>query len=282
MTLPKASLTSFVMRSQSDFKTVLVTGGSSGIGKAACRAFSKKGLTVYEFSRSNPPEGEREAVHCSVDVTDEEEVRRAVSDILKKEGAIDILVNCAGFGIGGAAEFTDTEDAKRQFDVNFFGTARVTKAVLESMHKRGRGRIVNISSVAAVVPIPFQAYYSASKAAVNSYTAALANEVRPYGISVCAVQPGDVSSGFTAARKKTYEGDELYGGRIAKSLSKMEKDETEGMPGDVCGSYIAKIALKKKIRPYYTAGFGYKLICVLAKLLPRRFVNRILYYMYAA
>ena len=257
----------------------LVTGGSSGIGKAVCESLLEKNIRVYEFSRRKISEGG--AVHYSVDVTDEARVNEAVHDIVKKEGRIDILVNCAGFGIGGAVEFTHTADAAAQFDVNFFGMDKVTRAVIPCMRKAQKGRIVNISSVAAPIPIPFQAYYSASKAAVNSYTAALASELKPYGISVCAVMPGDISTGFTSARRKNTEGDDLYQGRISASISRMEKDEEEGMDPSVCGKYIAKIALKNKVKPYYSIGAVYKLFCVLMKILPARLSGMVVYRLYA-
>ena len=262
-----------------DHVVALVTGGSSGIGRAVCESLSKRGARVYELSRRTAKS--EAAVHICADVTDEESIGAAVKSILEKEDGIDILVNCAGFGIGGAVEFTKTEDAVRQLDVNFFGTVRTTKAVLAHMRQRGRGRIVNISSVAAPVPIPFQTFYSASKAAINSYTAALANEVRPYGISVCAVMPGDISSGFTNAREKSIRGDQEYEGRIQRSIEKMEKDEREGMSPSVCGEYIAKIAMKKKVKPYYSVGRVYKFLCVLMKILPCRLSNRVLYILYA-
>lgn len=257
----------------------LVTGGSSGIGRAVCKSLAEKGIRVYEFSRTGTDNGNIH--HVSVDVTDEACVRGAVGGIIAAEGKIDILINCAGFGIGGAAEFTQVCDAKKQFDVNFFGMVRVTGAVLPHMRKAGCGRIINVSSVAASVPIPFQAFYSASKAAVNSYTGALANEVRPYGITVCAVMPGDISTGFTKAREKNTEGDAEYGGRIGRSLAKMEHDEINGMSPAVCGRYIAKVALKKHVKPYYSVGFVYKLLCVLIKILPARFAGRVLYGLYA-
>lgn len=260
-------------------KVAVVTGGSSGIGRATAQCLFEKGVKVYEFSRRDVPDGD--IVHVSCDVTDEASVNRAVETVLEQEGKIDILINCAGFGIGGAVEFTDTEDAVRQLNVNFFGTVRCTKAVLTSMRKRGQGRIVNISSVAAPIPIPFQAFYSASKAANNSYTGALANEVRPYGVSVCAVMPGDIASGFTDARKKTAQGDSEYGGRIGRSLSKMEKDERGGMSPRVAGEYIAGIALKKKVKTYYAIGFSYKFFCVLIRLLPCRLSCWLLYKIYA-
>ena len=182
-------------------RTALVTGGSSGIGRCTAVALSKAGYIVYEFSRRDVPvEGVR---HMCVDVTDEASVQAAVGQILLERGSIEILVNCAGFGISGAVEFTESEQAKAQFNVNFFGTVNVSRAVLPSMRRQHRGHIVNISSVAAVAHIPFQAFYSASKAAVSSYSCALDNEVSPYGVRVTAVELGDIHTGFTQARQKT-------------------------------------------------------------------------------
>ena len=255
-------------------KTAIVTGGSSGIGLNVAKSLKEAGCKVYEFSRREVADSPFE--HISVDVTDEKAVQAAVEQVLDAEGKIDILVNCAGFGISGAVEFTSLEDAKRQLDVNFFGMVNCSKAVMTSMRKAKNGRIVNISSVAGPVPIPLQAFYSASKAAINSYTCAAGNELAPYGISMCAIQPGDISSGFTDARKKTLEGDEEYGGRISKSVAVMEKDERNGMKPEVAGAYIAKIALKKKVKPLYAIGFVYKLFCVLMKVLPIGLSNKII------
>lgn len=259
-------------------KIAIVTGGSSGIGKCTAQALRDLGCTVYEFSRRGCDlPGIR---HLSVDVTSEEGVRAAVEHIAAREGRVDILVNCAGFGISGAVEFTELEDAKRQFDVNFFGTVNAVKAVLPHMRKAQEGRIVNISSVAAVAHIPFQTYYSATKAAIESYTQALANEVRPFGITVTCAQPGDIRTGFTAARKKSALGDDVYGGRIAKSVASMERDEEKGMDPKAAGKYIAKLCLKKKVKPVYTVGFGYKCLSVLCRLLPCGLRNRIVGLLY--
>lgn len=136
-------------------------------------------------------------------MTDEDAVNAAVQQVIQKETKIDAVINCAGFGISGAVEFTSMEQAKAQFDVNFFGTVTVNKAVLPFMRHQGKGHIVNISSVAAVAHIPFQTFYSASKAAVSSYSYALANEVKPYGIHVTVVELGDICTGFTKARQKS-------------------------------------------------------------------------------
>ena len=219
--------------------------------------------------------------HICADVTDEAEVQAAVAQVLEETGRIDILVNCAGFGISGAVEFTELSEAKRQFDVNFFGMVNVNKAVIPVMREAGKGRIVNISSVAAPVPIPFQTYYSACKAAVNSYTMATANEIRPFGISMCAVQPGDIATGFTDARAKSVTGDDVYGGRISRSVAVMEKDERGGMKPSAAGAYVAKIALKKKVKPLYAIGLQYKAVCFLVKVLPCGLANRIIGMIYA-
>lgn len=261
-------------------KVALVTGGSSGIGKCTADALLRRGCRVYTLSRRVPTQGGK-ARHICADVTDEAQVRRAVEQILKEEKRIDILVNCAGFGISGAVEFTRPEDARRQMDVNFFGTVQVTGAVLPQMRRQGSGRIVNVSSVAAPAAIPFQTFYSASKAAINAYTCALANEVRPYGVTVTAVQPGDIRTGFTAARDKSVEGDEAYGGRISRSVATMERDEENGMAPEKVGAYVCRIALKKRVKPLYTVGFVYKCVCLLCKLLPCGLLNRLIGLIYA-
>lgn len=260
-------------------KVAVVTGGSSGIGLCVAERLLKSGVKVYEISRhkkENSP-----FFHITADVSDENEVRNAVDEILRAEGYIDLLVNCAGFGISGAVEFTKTDDAKRQFDVNFFGIVNMCAAVIPAMRKQKSGKIINISSVAASVPIPFQTFYSASKAAINSYTMALSNELKPFGIKVCAVMPGDIKTGFTASRKKNIMGDEEYGGRITRSVSLMEKDESNGMAPEKVGAYIVKISEKKNIKPLYTIRADYKAAVILSKILPARMLNYIVGKIYA-
>ena len=236
-------------------KVAAVTGGTSGIGKQTALALKAAGYTVYELSRR--AQGVEGLHHLVADITREEMVDAAIGEVLRQEGHIDVVVNNAGFGISGAIEFTKTEDAKRLFDADFFGA----------------GRIVNLSSVAAAAPIPFQAYYSAAKAAVNSYTMALANELRPYGVTVCAVQPGDIHTGFTAAREKTIDGDDVYGGRISRSVARMEHDEQTGMDPAKAGAFIAKVAMKQRVKPIYTIRFDYQFLALLTRILPYRFLN---------
>ena len=256
-----------------DQKVCLITGGTSGIGRETALALQRAGWQVFEISRRQ--EGLEEIPHLSADVTDAVGICSAVNRILERTGRIDLLINNAGFGISGAVEFTETEEARRQFDVNFFGMVNLNRAVLPVMRRQGRGRILQISSVAAMVPIPFQAYYSAAKAAINSYTLALANEVRPFGIEICAVQPGDIRTGFTGARRKNQKGDAIYNGQITRSVARMERDEQNGMTPEAAARQICKIATGKRIRPICTIGMGYRLVCVAAKLLPFRVLNAI-------
>ena len=252
-------------------KVAVVTGGTSGIGKQTALALEAAGYTVYELSRR--AQGVEGLHHLVADITREELVDAAIGEVLRQEGHIDVVVNNAGFGISGAIEFTKTEDAKRLFDADFFGMVNVNRAVIPHMRQAGAGRIVNLSSVAAAAPIPFQAYYSAAKAAVNSYTMALANELRPYGVTVCAVQPGDIHTGFTAAREKTIDGDDVYGGRISRSVARMEHDEQTGMDPAKAGAFIAKVVMKQRVKPIYTIRFDYQFLALLTRILPYRFLN---------
>ena len=174
-------------------KVVVITGGTSGIGLETAKALVDQGCTVYELSRRDQGADPR-ILHVQADVTDESQVQAAVKEIAEREGRIDVLINNAGFGISGAVEFTETADAIRQFDVNFFGMVRMNKAVIPVMRKQGGGRIISMSSVAAPIAIPFQTYYSASKAAVRTYMLALAPEVKPFGIETCAIMPGDAGA----------------------------------------------------------------------------------------
>ena len=260
-------------------KIAIVTGGSSGIGRETARALHARGCTVYEFSRHD---AQTEGVtHVQCDVSDAQQFAAAVQQVCDAEGRLDILVNNAGFGISGAAEYTDNAQAKRLLDVNLFGMVNGCKAAVPVMRAQGGGRIVNLSSVAAPCAIPFQVWYSVSKAAVSTYTAALANEVRPWGITLTAILPGDIRTGFTAAREKHIVGDDVYAGRIARSVAVMEHDEQTGMDPAVAGRYIAAVALKRSVKPEYAVGLKYKFLVLLAKLLPCRVRNYIIYLLYA-
>lgn len=262
-----------------EHSVVIITGGSSGIGKATAELFATEGYTVYELSRTM-----RQTVsgvqHIGCDITDEEQVRAAVATVLQESGKVDILVSNAGFGISGAVEFTDTADAKRQFDVNFFGSLNIVKAVLPQMRLQQSGKIIFMSSVAAVLTIPYQSFYSASKSALNALALALRNEVAAFGITVTALMPGDVSTGFTAARNKNTVGEEVYT-HMHRAVEAMERDERQGMTTVFLARELLRLARKANPAPLYTAGIQYRIFVLLEKLLPKRFSNWIVGLLYS-
>lgn len=257
----------------------VVTGASSGIGLYTAKHLCSKGYKVYGLNRR--PIDDKDIEFICTDVRNEASVIEAIDHIIRSEGRIDILINNAGGGISGAVEFTETDDAQGLFDLNFFGAVRVTKAVIPHMRKQGSGRIVNISSVAAITPIPFQTYYSATKAAILSYSLALHNELKDFGIQVTTILPGDICTSFTSARIKSDAGDEHYGGKIKRSVSKMEKDEKSGMSPIKAGRIISRVATSRRYRAVYIVGPEYKLISLLVKILPTRFVNFLIGCLYA-
>ena len=259
---------------------VLITGGSSGIGLAAAALFAEKGYYVYALSRRGGQSVGR-LRHLVCDVTDEAQVQKVFREIFERHGQIDVLVNNAGFGISGAIELTQAAQAKKQFDVNFFGCFNCCKAVVPLMRKAGHGVIVNVSSMAAVLSIPFQSFYSASKSAINALTLALANEVRPFGITVCALMPGDVRTGFTAVREKAGDPAGIYGSTLDKSIATMEHDERNGMTPRQLARAIYRLSQQKHPKPLSTVGAQYRLFAALQKVLPTAAVNRIVGGIYA-
>lgn len=258
-------------------KTVVITGGSSGIGKATAELFAERGWQVFEWSRKG--QSTDKITHITCDITKPEQTRAAAKQVLDRTGQIDVLISNAGYGISGAIEFTTTEDAHRQMEVNFFGAVNSVQAVLPSMRERRVGRIIFTGSVAAILNIPYQAFYSASKSAINALALALQNEVREFGIYVSVLMPGDVSTGFTAARKKSEEGSEAYG-HIHTAVAEMEKDEQSGMSPRKMAGLLYRIATRRCPAPQYIGGTHYALLCFLERLLPKRLVNWIIYKVY--
>lgn len=257
-------------------KIAVISGASGGIGLEMAHLL-KTEYRVYDLSRSG--KDTPGILHIDTDVTKEESVKAAFGQITAREGQIDLLICNAGFGIAGASEFTPLADAQRQFDVNFFGTVLCTQYALPLLRKT-KGRIVSVSSAAAVFPIPFQSFYSASKSAVNTYIRALRNETRAFGVSIACVMPGDTKTGFTAMRKKEFRGEDVYGGRIAPSIAVMERDEEKGMSPTTVAGAIVRIAKKRHIRPLYTIGISYKLLYLLNRLLGITIVNRLIGMLY--
>src|SRR4051812_12907954 len=177
-------------------KTAIVTGASTGIGRASAEALARAGFTVFGTSRRASNNGPNRVAMRICDVTDDRAVNDFVSTVFALTGRIDVLVNNAGIGLLGGAEESSIAQVQALFNVNLFGVLRMTNAVLPSMRQRGEGRIVNISSVLGLLPAPYSAHYSAAKHALEGYSESLDHEVRAFNIRVSLIEPGYTRSGF--------------------------------------------------------------------------------------
>jgi len=258
-------------------RVVVITGGSSGIGAAAAARFAREGDVVYSLARR--PGSAKGIRHIAADVTEPESLAAAFRTVEAAEGRVDVLVCNAGMGISGAMETTPYAAAERIFAVNFFGVMHTVQAALPLLRKSSRPRILAVSSVAAPIAIPFQSFYSASKAAVNALMEAMAAEVRPFGIRVSLIQPGDTATGFTDARRKNEESP-LYAAAAERAVGRMEKDEQSGMSADAVARVIVKTAARRHPPMVRTVGLFYNAMTLLVRLLPKSLVVFIVGKMY--
>lgn len=261
---------------------VLITGASSGIGKALANFLMSQGYKVYGTTRkpvaretelkTSPNGGYLRMIQ--LDVRSEESIRKALEYIIEREGALHVLINNAGFGIAGSVEDTTAAEAHQQFDTNFFGVLRMCNQVVPIMRRQHKGLIINVSSVAGLIAIPFQGMYSASKYAVEALTEALRMEVKPFGIRVTMVEPGDTKTGFTANRQTVAAaGDSIYKERFTRSIRVMADSEQNGPEPKTILRIVAKL-LQRKNPPIRTViGGSYKMIVFLKRVLPSRFVE---------
>ena len=225
-------------------EVVLITGASSGIGRACARLLHGAGYRVRGASRGRQAAGqEREPFETiQMDVDSDASVAAGVGLVLEREGRIDALINCAGYALAGPAEETSIAEVRAQLETNFFGSLRTANAVLPHMRERRRGRIINMGSIAGLVAVPFHAFYSASKFALEGWTEALRSEVRAHGIHVSLIEPGDYRTGFSdnrhfAAGSKQSK---AYGEVMNRAVGVMYRSEQAAPPPDD----IARLALK--------------------------------------
>jgi NAD(P)-dependent dehydrogenase (short-subunit alcohol dehydrogenase family) len=226
-------------------KVALVTGASSGIGRAAADLLAREGWRVYAASRTPAGvSGEHAVRPLAMDVTRDASVREAVTAIVTGEGRLDLVVNSAGYGLAGAVEDTSDEEAYAQFDTNFFGVLRVVRAALPHLRAQGNGMIINIGSLAGLMGLPFQAVYSASKFAVEGLTEGLRQEVARYGVRVVVVEPGDARTNITANRILTRAGrnGSAYAARFGAALQVIEREERAGVAAEDVARVIARLA----------------------------------------
>jgi len=245
-------------------KIAVITGATSGIGLATAEYLTEKGYKVYGIARK-PFEGKFECF--SADVCDYPKIDGILNEIISREGKIDLFINNAGFGIAGAMDEASPENVQKIVDVNLTALCVLSGKAANLMKAHG-GKIINISSVGGIMPLPYQAMYSATKAGVEVFSRALANEVKPYKIKVCAVLPGDTKTGFTAAR--VCEGEN---GAAKKSVAKMARDEQKGKNPKSVAKVIYKVAKRKNPPLRVSVGGVSKFEVFLARLFPVKFIN---------
>jgi NAD(P)-dependent dehydrogenase (short-subunit alcohol dehydrogenase family) len=236
-------------------RVVLITGASSGIGAASAELLARRGFLVYGSSRS-PNFQPKQYRSLQLDVRDDQSVQSAVSQIVKEAGTIDALINNAGCGLAGAVEDTTPEEALRQMDVNFMGAFRVARAVLPVMRQRRSGVIVNVSSLGGLFGLPFQSFYSASKFALEGFTESLRHEVKPFGIRVVLLEPGDVQTGFTGSRvmAAAANSSSAYSDALSKCMQIVEKEEKQGVEPQVIAELMCRVIEGTAQGPRYTCG----------------------------
>jgi short-subunit dehydrogenase len=269
-------------------RVVLITGASSGFGRACAELLAELGHRVYGTSRRadftdsaspDPTEFRSAPLVIPMDVRDDDSVRRAVEFVLKHEGRIDVVVNNAGVGLAGSVEDTSIDEARALFETNLFGVLRVCRAVLPTLRAQKSGLVVNVSSLGGLVTIPFQGFYSASKYALESISDALRMELRPFGVHVTLLEPGDFKTGFTERRVfSTESGDgSAYRERCQRAISVMERDEQNGADPHQLADLLAKIIANPSPRNRYPVGtLSQRLAVAARRVVPSAIIDKAL------
>ena len=243
------------LRNITKSKIALVTGASSGIGAATAERLARAGFKVYGTSRRAAQEGQRSFAMLPLDVTSDESVETTVTEVLRLEGRIDLLLNNAGFGVAPAgAEESSLEQARAIFDTNFFGIVRMTRAVVPHMRHQGEGRIINVGSVLGFLPAPYMALYAATKHAIEGYSESLDHELRTRGIRVSVIEPAYTRTQFDANFVQPDSKLDEYR-EVRAALTKRLKEVIEGADEPaVVADVVLKAALAARPKLRYAAG----------------------------
>ena len=254
--------------------TIIITGTSTGIGFSLAEYFGKKGHTVYGLSRKNVESQYFKTF--PTDITDNLQVQAAISEILKTEKRIDVLINNAGMGMVGAVEDSTKDDILKLFNLNLVGSVQMMSAVLPKMREQKLGKIINISSIGSEMGLPFRGFYSASKSALDKVTEAIRYEVSPWNIDVCALHLGDIKTNIAENRVKT-KVSEPYKIIFEKVYALMNSHVGDGTePLDVA-IYIEKLLDKKSWKAHYYFGkFGQKIGVPLKWILPQNMYENLM------
>lgn len=258
---------------------ILITGISSGFGKATANLLALAGYTVYGTMRRDAEAGNLTNI-LKMDLNDPESIKKAVDTVIRKEGRIDVLINNAGMHTGGPVETSPEENIRLQMETNFMGMVLLTREVLPIMRKQGGGKIINISSIGGLMGLPFQAFYSAGKYALEGFSEALRMELKHFNIKVILINPGDFTTRNSANRRNylAVSGhDDPYNEQFIKTLSVIERDEANGWKPEVLAKNILKIVSCKNPRQrYIIASAEQKFAVILKYILPGKVFRTIL------
>lgn len=247
-------------------RVVVVTGGSSGLGAELTRQLTKQGDRVFVLSRTQGEALPEQWIACDVAVASQ--VESAFMQVAKQAGTIDVFVANAGVGISGALELTNDEQVKHVFDVNVLGAYYSFKHAVK--HMQAGGKVVFISSVCAMLALPYRGLYCASKAALNMISFGASMELKNAGISVSTVCPGEIKTPFTAHRIKNFDTNERYGKSIRLSAEHIDNNQDSRMDAKFVAQKIVKLLSTKRPKPFIVVGFKYKVLVLAQKLLPAR------------
>jgi short-subunit dehydrogenase len=264
-------------------KIIVITGASSGIGKETALLLLNKGHKVYGLARRIEHMQDLEkagGVAIKTDITDDASIVAAIEKIIAKEGKIDVLVNNAGYAIYGAVEEVSMDDARRQFEVNLFGLARITQLVIPYMRQQNSGKIINISSIGGKIFTPLGAWYHATKFALEGWSDCLRFEVAPFGIDVVVIQPGAIQTEWNevAMQSEGINGTSAYETIKQKTVTMMTHNYTKAnaSPALVIAKTIEKAIDAKRPKTRYAAGKWSGLALFGRWILPDRIFDKLL------
>ncbi len=259
-------------------KVVLITGASSGIGKRIAEYLSEKEYTVYGTGRNPKITESMNYEMIPLDITDTALISKAVDYIIEMEGRLDILINNAGKGITGPIEETPLAEIKSNFDTNFYGLINLTKAVLPQMRQQKSGLIINISSIAGLMGLPYRGIYSASKSSVSVLSEALSAEVKQFGIKIVDVAPGDFITNIAAGRfHAPVLETSAYQLSYQKVLNQINEEVNFGLDTLVMAKAIHRIIQKKNPKMHYKIGKPMqRFSIVLKRILPDRWYEKLI------
>lgn len=260
-------------------KVILITGVSSGFGKESARLLAEADHIVYGTVRKGPEIADKYQI-LRLDLTDKESIEHTINEVINKEGRIDVLINNAGMHTGGPVEMSPPENIRIQMETNFLGMVHLTRMVLPQMRKQGSGLIINFSSIGGLMGLPFQAFYSASKFAIEGFTEALRMEVKQFNIRVVLINPGDFHTNNSANRRNYLAPTGLsdpYHEQFERTLAIIEKDEANGWePATLARKLLKIVECKNPHQRYIIGSFEQKLAVILKYILPGKLFARIL------